>query len=55
MQCYATENLVKEDFTLHKSSTKICTESMKEKFLTSVLFKFSYNTNSKGIQKNAIS
>ena len=48
MRCYATENLVKEDFTLHKSSIKRCTESMKDTFLTSVLFKFSYNSNLKG-------
>ena len=38
MQCYAPENLVTEDFTLHRSSTKICTEIMKGKFLTSGFF-----------------
>ena len=48
MRYYATLNLVKEDLTLHKSSTKRCTESMKDTFLTSVLFKFSYNLNLKG-------
>ena len=33
MQCYATENLVKEKFSLDISSMKRCTESMKDKFL----------------------
>ena len=51
MQCYKTENLVKEGFTLHRSSTKRYTENMKDKFLTSVLFKFSYNSNLTGLQK----
>ena len=37
MQCYATENHVKQDFTLHRLSTKRCIESMKDKFLA---FKF---------------
>ena len=55
MQCCATENLVKEDFTLHRSSTKRCTESMKDKFLTSVIFGFSYNSDLKESTNNAIS
>ena len=53
MQCCATENLVKEDFTSHTSTTKRCTESMKDKFLTTVLSKFSYKSNLKGSTKNA--
>ena len=40
MQCYTIENLVKEDFALHRSSAEGCTESIKDKSLTSVLFKF---------------
>ena len=55
MQCYATESIVKKDLTLHRSSTKKCTEIMKDKFLTSVLFKFSYNSNLKMSTKNATS
>ena len=31
MQCYATENLLKEDFKLHRSSTKRYTESTTDK------------------------
>ena len=53
MQCYTIENLVKEDFTFHRSSTKRCTDCMKDKFLMSVLFKFSCNLNLKGSTKNA--
>ena len=34
------QNFVKEDFMLHRASTKRCTVSMKVKFLTLVLFKF---------------
>ena len=30
MQCYATKNLVKEDFILHRSNTKRCPESIKD-------------------------
>ena len=37
MQCYTIENLVKEDFALHRSSAEGCTESIKDKSLTSVL------------------
>ena len=53
MQCYATKNLVKEGFTLHRSSRKKCTKSVKDKFLRSVLFKLSYNSNLEGSTKNA--
>ena len=52
MQCYATENLVKKDFTRYRLNTKWCTESMKDKFLTSVLFKF--YSDLKGSTENAI-
>ena len=50
VQCYAIENLAKEDFTLHRPSTIRC-KSMKDKFLRSVLFKFLYNSNLKGSKK----
>ena len=40
---------------MHRSSTKICTESMRDKLLTSVLFKFSSKSNLKGSTKNALS
>ena len=53
MQCYAVENLVKEDFTLHRSNTKRCRDRIKAKFLASVLFDFLYNSNLKGSTKNA--
>ena len=53
MQCYATENHVKQDFTLHRSTTKRCTESMKDKFLASVLFKLLGDSNLKGSTKNS--
>ena len=55
MHCYATDNLVKEDFALNRSITKRCTEIMKDNFLTSVLFTFSYNSNLREFTKNAIS
>ena len=29
MECYTTENLVKADFTLHRSGIKKCTKSWK--------------------------
>ena len=45
----------KEDFTLHRANIKRCAESMKDKFLTLVLFKFSWNSDLKGSIKNAIS
>ena len=53
MQCYAPENLVTEDFTLHRSSTKKRTEIMKDKFLTSGFFQFLCNSNMKGSTINA--
>ena len=40
------QNFVKEDFMLHRASTKRCTVSIKVKFLTLVLFKF------EGVYKN---
>ena len=43
MQCCAAENLVKEDSTLHRSSTKRCTESMEDKLLMSIFF-FNFRT-----------
>ena len=52
MQCYVTKILVKEDVTLHRTSRKRCTESMEDKFLTSIFFKFWYNLNLKDSTKN---
>ena len=51
MQCYTTENLVREDLILHRSSTKGCTESMKDTFVMSVLSKFLVQLKFEGVCK----